>query len=202
MSESCLFKAFRERQYAEEFLDSGRMRFAMPSTFGSVNMPEESIADQLRVFSDPRFDVSDGTGGYVDKNGGKITALTMNPTYIFCCAQADVDLKHLITFGTSIVKVSRPERILSSVIEQIRLLEFPICDEPKWVAVRYDKGIRQIDSSNLPLDEGLCQKPPEYALDKEIRLIIQLFNREAIYDRDCLFIEIGNVRSFCELIAH
>jgi hypothetical protein len=82
MSESCIFKAFREQQYADEFLDSGRMRFAMPSSFGSVNRRGESIADQLRGFSDPRFDVSDGTGSYVDKNGGKITALTMNPTYI------------------------------------------------------------------------------------------------------------------------
>jgi hypothetical protein len=100
------------------------------------------------------------------------------------------------------VKISRPERILNSVIEQIRLLEFPICDEPKWVAVSYDKGIRQIDSSNLPLDDGLSQKPREYALDKETRLIFQLFNREASNDLDYLFIEIGNVRSFCELIAH
>lgn len=205
-----VFRAFKVRSQAEEFIELGRFRMTQLSCYRGIE-------------DENRRDATEGEGHFqaygmrttVDfaRNSDNSTVLTqpgyvhsyvelLAPTFILCCSLPDVNINYLKErFGSWVVKIKQPKRFAEDICDYLETL--PIIGGVEGCSVRYDKGERSTDELNvesIPL--SYSQKPAEFSHEKEFRFVTYMSSKQTEWlAREYLPVDLARRLVYTELLS-
>jgi hypothetical protein len=205
-----VFRAFKQKAYAEDFAERGRFRIG-----------------NLRIYTDikdeNRKDSSEGQGHFqrygmvtsVDfsRDSDDTTALTqpgyvhshvelLNPKFIFSCSlpSADIDLLRE-RFGPWIVKIKQPRQLADDICAFADSLPYRFAGV-KGCVVQYNKGEKSLDEltiTSVPL--SYSQKPAIFSAENEFRFMVIVTGKPSQWlDDDFLPIDLGHKLNYVEFL--
>jgi hypothetical protein len=182
---SFLYRAFRERQHARDFVDYGRFRLGLIEGYKTV---EDRGRQDSREGESSSFIETNVSEVEVDKSSMRVVAVNsvpgrlhlrgrhLNPLYLLCAAGPSVDLTHLRRqFGEWVVRIDAPSRLLLDLHSRDPVnSSMEICGKPKLERVSYSKDEIGVDYPDSFESTRLCwtQKPKDFEPDCEYRYII------------------------------
>ncbi len=205
-----LYKVFDEKQYADDFLNNGRIRF---STLYYYKTHED----------EDRVDPTEGHGGGSKEGEALVIDLakeTMTPeagieelyveggedsSFILCTsAPKSEKLQDLpIKFGKYVVRIKDPARLFKEIESAMRNDKALEKNRPQLegALIRYDKDENLDELTDQKIKAlGWAQKPAKYWDEFEYRFRFKIIE-ELIGSPEHYFISIGGKLSYCELIT-
>lgn len=192
---SRLLKFYSAKDYADAFLEEGRIRLYSVKYFREIEDPSRLDRTEgegrLVIPSDHVATVNIRTGGVTYKPGElQYSVGSLNPTFIFCTSLESAEIAKLCGKWDHCVEIFKPkefhEDLLQSVQSGASGSEFVDLD---YGPVFYTKGgvsgkpLIQ-ESARLPY----MQKPPEFEFEKEFRFAVK-FNAIS-FPEDTQFIDV------------
>lgn len=210
-----LYRFFKEKKYAEEFISRGKIRAGLISSYRKIecqNRRDESEGEAHyrmpgRVIScmftrnsseEPVCFEKDGLEEHHISHGNRI--------YLICSSLCLENLDQKISrFGAHIVKIHSP---VSLAIDIDWSLNHPDGSGRFLVdgrRVEYSKGeiLAHVEDTKEYVDLGYIQKPPSFAVEDEFRYCLIDMNTANLLkpaERDYLDFEIGHELQYAELL--
>ncbi len=206
-----VFRAFKERAYAEAFVEHGRFRM------GNLRIYTE-IEDENRK------DSSEGQGHFqrygmvtsVDfsRDSVETTTLTqpgyvhshielLNPKFIFSCSLPSVDIDLLRQrFGPWVVKIKQPRQFADDICAFVETLPYGFSGGVKGCVVQYNKGeksLHQLTVASVPL--SYSQKPAIFSTENEFRFVVIVTGKPSQWlDDDFLPVDLARKLDYVEFL--
>ena len=160
-----LLRAFSERGHAESFC-SGRIRFLERRCYRLMEDRE-------------RGDRTEGAAEWIVPGVNDVPVTTgteyMNPVYVLCMSQPDVDLDHLMKKGPHVIRVLDSQRLferLANTLDRQCLPDGRVCIAIDSGSVSYDKGelATALPDAEERTRMTFLQKPARFRPDLECRI--------------------------------
>ena len=206
-----VYRAFKQKSHADNFALSGKFRMG-----------------NIRVYTDiedgNRQDSSEGQGQFqqwgmvttVDFVRGSDKTFTtqspgyvqtdmelLNPKFVLCCSQRNVDLAHLRRFGPWLVKIEQPRQFAQEVSDYLATLPYRFSGGVEGCVVYYNKGdkIRPTLTDDASVRMSYAQKPAAFKADKEFRFVVIVNGPpSSCFDDDYLTIDLGRALGYVTII--
>ena len=177
-----LLRAFNEREYAEDFIQRGRMRAGRLQVYKRIEDAKRQDADEgdgrLKIWGNvPVITLNRETGEFLSETNQpgyfNYSVSFINPTYIFCMAGPQVSVEYLAQkYGKFIVRIDEPQAFVEEITQYFAESVIWV----KLVKVRYDKDIEVQEPPDN--EEGtmlsLAQKSSDFRDDEEYRLVVSM----------------------------
>lgn len=181
--EPYLFKTFKEKNQANDFINKGAFRLGHICTYKKIEdasrKDEEEGKSHYKKRSDSAtLNVLEHADGSSDCNytHGEQNCYDETPQsiYLFCCSAPTVNPNLLDKFGKYTVRINQPQNLirdLNNFFQQNK--EIKIVGKAHLVEVRYDKGTTLPDPDD-PIKLIYSQKPAKFKEEREWRFVIML----------------------------
>jgi hypothetical protein len=206
-----VLRAFKQRAYAEDFVEHGRFRMSNLRTYTVIE-------------DENRKDASEGQGHFqhygmvtsVDfsRDSDETTTLSqpgyvhshielLNPKFIFSCSLPSVDINLLRQrFGPWIVKIKQPRQFADDIWAFLGTLPYRFGGGVKGCFMEYTKGQKsrhQLTVTSVPL--SYSQKPTTFSTENEFRFVVIATGKPSQWlDDDFLPIDLAHKLDYVEFL--
>lgn len=198
-----VFRAFKERARAEDFVEHGRFRMGNLRTYTEIE-------------DEGRKDPSEGQGHF--QRYGMVTAVDfsrdsdetatltrpgyvhshielLNPKFIFSCSMPSVEIDLLRKrFGPWVVKIEQPRQFAQDICDFLGTLPFRFGGGVEGCVVQYNKGDKashQLKVASVPL--AYMQQPVIFSIENEFRFVVILSGKPSQWlDDDFLPVDLAH----------
>lgn len=206
-----VYRAFRERLFADEFAHHGRFRLANLRVYAAIEDPSrrdrsEGQGQFQRLGTVTTVDFVPGSDeSFVSQAPGYVHAHTelLNPTFILSCALPGVDLSNLRSrFGVWVVRIDDPRRLAQELAGYLGQLADRFAGVEGCV-VHYNKGgrVRPALSNIAQTRLSYSQKPATFSPDKEFRFVTHAMGSpRSRFNHDYLSVDLGRSLDYVNVI--
>ncbi len=184
-----MLRAFDEEQFAQEFVDKGKLRLSEIATFGSIpgagnirSDQSEGIA-QSRVPSEVRrvaVDVETDESREISPVEGHLNfqGSLVQAHYVFCCSLPEVDQTYQAEkLGRHVVSIFETALFIERLIQAARNQ----AKGPRWswiecFTVTYDHGSVRSAAEARSWQSYLASKPIAFEQEREVRIVLASFD--------------------------
>lgn len=190
---SALQRAFWSEEHARQFM-AGHIRFGLLQHYRQM---EGWRGDQTEGGASAQWNLSATSP---DLHNVNYSGTSLEPYYVLCASHSEVCRCHLAKFGSFIVRVNDPLRLLKRICTAWNSDE-RASSPPFITPVLYNKGelVEPPPYFIAPPCLVYAQKPPSYSEDREYRYVLRC-KAEARQKDASLTLKVGVCSDICSLV--
>lgn len=205
------YKAFDNKEYAENFIEKGEMRFGSLESYRKLEDParQDVTEGYCQMIVSGNGSQPENDFDVTENNDEGFSCMCMEygaACFAFCVSDHNVSLSHLRKIGEFIVKINSPVQLEKEIKAfcQFSIAGWPNSDAyfPSLREIHYSKGAAINDNvSDISLLWlSTCQKHDTYSDDCEHRYLLDSGVPVGNCTKDHVMVNLNKKLGFCELI--